>query len=93
MLAATFAGSFWKDHKLMQKRHLDMDVLDGIIRRIINEEPLPEHCRPHRLRGKRWEGKWECHIENDWLLVYVIDPAAKKVVFHNLGAHSDLFKK
>ncbi|MCL2191900.1 MAG: type II toxin-antitoxin system YafQ family toxin [Treponema sp.] len=38
-----------------------------------------------------FKGKWECHIESDWLLVYCIDKATQQVVFYRTGTHSDLF--
>jgi mRNA interferase YafQ len=76
----------------MRKRQMDIGCLDKIITLIVNERPLPEHCRPHLLHGKKWEGKWECHIENDWLLTYTIRPEERTVTFLRTGTHSDLFK-
>ncbi|GHV03055.1 hypothetical protein FACS189485_05210 [Spirochaetia bacterium] len=92
MLDYEFAGSFNKDLKLMKKRLKDIPKLRDVMRLIINEQPLSERCRNHLLHGKKYEGKWECHIEPDWLLVYQVDSAANKVVFHRTGTHSDLFK-
>jgi mRNA interferase YafQ len=76
----------------MEKRGKDLSEIEAVTTLIINEQALPERCRNHLLYGKKYEGKWECHIEPDWLLVYHIEPAAKKVVFHRTGTHSDLFK-
>ena len=91
MLSVRFAGPFKKDRKLMRKRRMDMGCLDEIMKLIINEQPLPEHCHPHPLHGK-WVGKWECHVHGDWLLVYKIRPEAHSVTFHRTGTHSDLFE-
>jgi mRNA interferase YafQ len=93
MLKPAYTGSFLKDLKLMEKRRKDLTELETVTTLIVNEQPLPAHCRPHLLHGKKWEGKWECHVENDWLLTYKIDPAAHTVTFHRTGTHSDLFKK
>jgi mRNA interferase YafQ len=92
MLDFEFAGSFNKDLKLMKQRQKDIPKLRGVMSLIIDEQVLPERCLNHLLHGKKYERKWECHIEPDWLLVYHIEPAAKKVVFHRTGTHSDLFK-
>jgi mRNA interferase YafQ len=92
MLEPTFTGLFRKDLKLMEKRGKDLSAIEAVTTLIINEQPLPERYRNHLLHGKKYERKWECHVEPDWLLVYEVEPAAKKVVFHRTGTHSDLFK-
>ena len=92
MLAYDYSGPFNKDLKLLHKRRMDISRLRSVMRLIIMEKPLPERCHPHPLRGKNWTGKWECHVQPDWLLVYQIDRTEQKVVFHRTGTHSDLFK-
>jgi mRNA interferase YafQ len=49
---------------------------------------LPEGYSPHTLSGE-WKGVWECHIESDWLLIYVI--TQEEVVLLRTGSHADLF--
>ena len=90
MLNPTFTGPFKKDHKLMQKRHQEMNKLTDIMALLINEQPLLPKHENHPLHGK-YKGKWECHIEPDWTLVYRIDEANRKVVFYRTGSHADLF--
>ena len=72
----------------MEKRHYKMDEIYEIITMIIWKEPLPERCRGHRLSGD-YEGFTECHALNNVLLVYILDE--EKVIFVNIGTHSDLF--
>lgn len=48
----------------------------------------PKH-RDHNLVGK-YNGRRECHIENDWLLIYKIE--GDTIIFERTGTHSDLFK-
>lgn len=48
----------------------------------------PAKCHPHDLVGN-WINYRECHIEPDWLLIYVV--AEESVVFHRTGTHADLF--
>ena len=56
-----------KDYKLAMKRHLDIDLLDDIIRKLASSEQLPEKNKDHALTGN-WVGHRECHIQPDWLL-------------------------
>ncbi len=60
---------FRKDYKLAVKRHLDIDLLDDIVRALSHEETLPEKNKDHALSGN-WEGHRECHILPNWLLIY-----------------------
>jgi mRNA interferase YafQ len=56
--------------------------------KLIDEVPLEPRHRNHRLSGK-YGGHWECHIEPDWLLIYLIEPGVIKFV--STGSHADLF--
>lgn len=71
-LDIVWTNQFKKDYKLAQKRHLDVDLLDNIIRTLSRGEPLPEKNRDHALTGD-WIGHRECHIQPDWLLIYRIE--------------------
>ena len=44
-----WTNQFKKDYKLAQKRHLDIDLLDNIIRTLSRGELLPEKNRDHAL--------------------------------------------
>ena len=46
--------------------------------------------KPHLLSGQ-YKGCMECHIQNDFLLVW-IDEAEKNIALVRLGSHSELFK-
>ena len=83
---------FKKDYKLALKRHLDIELLDNIIRRLSRGETLPEKNRDHALTGD-WAGHRECHILPDWLLVYRIDDNVLVLTLARTGTHSDLFGK
>ncbi len=47
----------------------------------------PRH-RAHQLTGSM-APLWECHIENDWLLVW--DENETTVTLMQTGTHSDIF--
>ena len=90
MLNPTFTGPFKKDRKLFQKRHKDMDKLNEVIAMLINEQPLLPRHENHPLHGD-YKGKWECHVEPDWLLIYKIEVENRRVIFYRTGTHSDLY--
>lgn len=71
-LDIVWKNQFKKDYKLAMKRHLDIDLLDNIIRKLASNEELPEKNKDHALTGN-WIGHRECHIQPDWLLVYRIE--------------------
>ena len=50
------------------KRHMNIDLLDDIIRMLSKGETLPEKNKDHELTGN-WIGHRECHIQPDWLLI------------------------
>lgn len=83
---------FIKDYKLAVKRHLNIELLDDIIRALSRGETLPEKNKDHALAGE-WIGHRECHIQPDWLLVYRIDDDVLVLTLARTGTHSDLFNK
>lgn len=83
---------FKKDYKLALKRHMDIALLDDIIRILSRGEPLPGKNRDHALTGD-WVGHRECHILPDWLLVYRIENDVLVLTLARMGTHSDLFGK
>ena len=83
---------FKKDYKLAIKRHMDIDLLDDIIRALSRGEKLPEKNKDHELTGD-WVGHRECHIQPDWLLIYRIEDDVLVLTLARTGTHSDLFDK
>ena len=83
---------FKKDYKLAMKRHMNMDLIDYIIRALSRGEKLPEKNKDHELSGD-WIGHRECHILPDWLLVYRIEDEVLVLTLTRTGTHSDLFGK
>ena len=51
---------------------------------------LPPKYRPHKLSGN-YSNCWECHIKEDWLLVWLQNDNELTLLFINTGTHSDLF--
>ncbi|NDE89778.1 MAG: type II toxin-antitoxin system YafQ family toxin, partial [Alphaproteobacteria bacterium] len=57
---------FIKDARLAIKRGKDDKKLERILLNLVQDIPLPQRSKPHKLTGN-WAGCWECHIEPDWL--------------------------
>ncbi len=83
---------FKKDYKLALKRHLNIELLDDIIRALSRGETLPEKYKDHPLSGD-WIGHRECHIQPDWLLIYRVENDILVLTLARTGTHSDLFSK
>lgn len=90
MLNPVYTRRFEKDVRLMNRRGKNLEKLKVIIRTLLTEESLDPIHREHKLMGD-WQGRRECHIESDWLLIYKIEP--DRLVFERTGSHSDLFSK
>lgn len=80
-----------KDYKRIQNNPSKKAKLFKILQHLQNEEPIPEEHKPHLLTGN-YAGYMECHIENDFLLIW-FDPDTDQIDLVRLGSHSELFKK
>lgn len=82
-------NTFKKDMKRQKKRGKSKEKLQSVMRTICRDGDAPRDCRPHNLVGN-FANYRECHIEPDWLLVYVVEE--EQVIFYRTGTHSDLFR-
>ncbi|MBL0702294.1 MAG: type II toxin-antitoxin system YafQ family toxin [Desulfosarcina sp.] len=89
MQTPVFTRQFEKDVKRVQRRGKNLEKMKIVIRSLIEEEDLDPIHRDHKLIGN-WQGRRECHIESDWLLIYKISEG--RIVFERTGTHSDLFR-
>jgi mRNA interferase YafQ len=80
---------FKKDYKLAVKRRKNIRKLLQIVERLAKGENLEQKFRDHALEGEYQDCR-ECHIESDWLLVYMITP--NDLILIRTGSHSDLFE-
>ena len=92
MLKVEFTGQFKKDYKLAVKRGCDPAQLQEVVTLLVNEQPLPEKYQDHALTNSRnYKDMRECHIEQDWLLVYKVFHDILVLRLIRTGSHSDLF--
>ena len=90
MLKIKYHTSFKKDYKKVVKRGYSIKLMEDIIRKLANGEPLPEKHQDHNLSGN-YSSCRECHITPDWLLIYEIDNGELILYLTRTGTHSDLF--
>lgn len=89
MLKISFRNQFDKELKRQKKRGKDLKKFLEVAEKLADEKPLDAKYRNHRLVGN-FKGRWECHIEPDWLIVYL--KTDEEIIFERTGTHSDLFK-
>lgn len=81
---------FEKDLKRCKKRGYDMSKIRQVLTLLQETGTVPPQYKPHKLVGN-YEGKWECHINGDWLLVWEPHEDELLLILSNTGSHSDLF--
>ena len=86
-----FTKQFQKDLDLAKKQHIDLTKLFEVIDKLRNDEQLDPVYRDHELSGKHYSGKRECHVLNDFLLVYIKDGKSLILLLYRCGSHSHLF--
>jgi mRNA interferase YafQ len=85
-------GRFKRGYARAKKRGYDLNALADVIRELAAGRPLAaRHC-DHPLKGK-FRGQRECHVVNDWLLIYERDPVAGILWLYGTGTHAEVFKK
>ena len=90
MYKIKFTSSYKKNYKLIQKRGLDIKLLDNVIDLLREGKKLPAKYKDHSLNGK-FKNFRECHIQADWLLIYLIEEDIITLTLVGTGTHSDLF--
>lgn len=83
-------GKFKKSLELAKKRGLCLELLDKVITMLQNDIPLEEKYHDHELKGK-YQGFRECHIQPDWLLIYLKEKDVLTLTLVDTGTHADLF--
>ena len=90
MYRVAYTNRMKRDVKLMQKRGKDISKLTKVLSILASGQPLPEKNRDHQLSGEH-AGFRECHIEPDWLLLYIIHESELILTATATVSHSDLF--
>lgn len=91
MYEVILTTKFKKGVKRARKRGLDLKLLDDIVAKLQNDETLPEKNRDHALKGNFSDFR-ECHIQPDWLLVYLKTNETLTLTLVDTGTHADLLE-
>ena len=95
IFAVAHTNSFKKNVKLCYKQNLDLNELYKVVASLAKMEILPSKNYVHHLTGygkeRRGEKYMECHIESDWILIWVQKDDEMILVLTNTGTHSNLF--
>lgn len=84
-----YSSRFKKDLKRYKFNTKKIAALGKVIRLLEQCGCVPVEYNPHKLHGI-YEGCMECHIESDFLLIW-IDEATDTVKLLRLGTHHELF--
>jgi len=76
-----------KDMKRLQGDLKKIDLLTDVLFKLANSEVLDATYHVHELKGE-YIGCLECHIQGDFLLIWMDDDAIKII---RVGSHSELF--
>ncbi len=91
MLKIKQTSQFKKDLKAAIRQNCDLKLLEQVIDKLANQEPLEEKHRDHVLTGK-FKIYRECHITPDWLLMYQIKEDVLVLSLARLGSHAKLLR-
>ncbi|SFH31106.1 mRNA interferase YafQ [Lachnospiraceae bacterium NLAE-zl-G231] len=83
-------GKFKKGLKSARRRGLDISLLDNVVEKLLHGIALDEKNMDHELKGK-FKGFRECHIQPDWLLIYLLEDKILILTLVDTGTHADLF--
>ena len=91
MLDIVQTSTFRKDYALLVKQGRDMLLLEKVIDLLAEGKPLPKKYKDHPLIGD-WVGFRECHIQGDWILIYIINDNELTLTLSRSGSHSRIFR-
>ncbi len=83
-------GKFKKSLKLAKKRGLNLKLLDEVVTALQNNVSLEAKYCDHELKGQ-YQGFRECHIQPNWLLIYLMENDVLTLTLVDTGSHADLF--
>jgi len=90
MYKITYTNKFKKDVQRCHKRGLDLDLLRNAVDILAKTGTLPPEYKSHPLKGKH-KNRMECHIQPDWLMIWMQNDKELILLFTETGTHSDLF--
>jgi mRNA interferase YafQ len=90
MFTPAYTRQFARDLKRLRRGGHDLAELKAVMTNLLHGTRLESKYKDHKLIGS-WQGRRECHIRPDWLLIYKIDKEKRLIIFERTGSHPDLF--
>lgn len=81
---------FNKDLEKAKRQNRELKPLFDVVEQLSKGEKLNQKYLDHPLKGK-YQGKRECHIAPDFLLIYKIENNQLILYLCRVGTHSELF--
>ncbi|WP_434511395.1 type II toxin-antitoxin system YafQ family toxin [Desulfitobacterium sp. AusDCA] len=92
MMKINRTSRFKKEYRQMMKRGYDSKLFEYVVGELANGRSLEQEYNDHALKGS-FEGFRECHVQPDWLLIYIVENDVLMLTLTRTGTHADLFKK
>jgi mRNA interferase YafQ len=92
MLKLKKTSRFRRDYKLAKKQGRNLELLESVVQRLLNEETLDPKYKDHALSGE-YAGQRACHLQPDWSLIYLVEHDILTLTLTHTGTHSFLYKK
>lgn len=73
----------------MKKQGKDLSLMEEVVDTLRQGKALEKRFRDHKLKGSL-EGFRECHIQSDWLLVYLIENDILTLTLVDTGSHAEV---
>ena len=81
-----------RDREYLESRGYDLAELDDAIAMLLDGERLPRRYKVHKLKGNM-DGLWDCHVKDDWILLYRYSSDGLVLEAVRTGSHRDLLRK
>ena len=85
-----FTTAYKKSYTRAKKRGLNLNLLDDVVDKLRQGCKLDAKYRDHELHGN-WAGFRKCHIQPDWLLVYLVENDILTLTLVETETHADIF--
>ena len=86
-----YTNQIKKQLKLLKKRGYDMRLFKEVVDLLLDGVSLSPKHRDHPLKGT-YKDYRDCHIQDDWVLIYKIDEGILTLILSETGTHSDIFE-
>ena len=84
-----YTRAFRRGYKRAKKRGLNLSLLGEIVEMLRCGKKLPKKYADHCLSGDFSQCR-ECHIQPDWLLIYMLEDDILTLTLVDTGTHTDL---